>query len=143
MISVDRAIQFAAQWHEGQKDTWGDPYILHVLRVMMEMDSEAERIVAVLHDVLEETGCTEEALVDLGCTEQMIDAIKCLTKNKDEDYTIMIERIKINPISRKVKIKDLEHNMEIKRLKNRRNLTEKDMARLKKYLTAWTILTGY
>lgn len=143
MISVDKAISFAAKWHEGQKDTWGDPYILHVLQVMMKMDTEAERIVAVLHDILEDTGCNDKELVEIGISEQMLEAIKCLTKDKDEDYLLMIERIKLNPIARKVKIADLEHNMEIKRLKNRRNLEEKDMNRLKKYLTAWTILTGH
>lgn len=143
MISVDKAIQFASKWHEGQKDTWGDPYILHVLHVMMQMDTEAERIVAVLHDVIEDTEATEQDLLDLGCSEQMITAILCLTKDKNEDYMRMIERIKLNPIAKKVKIADLEHNMEIRRLKNRRNLEDKDMNRLKKYLTAWTVLTGF
>ena len=130
---------FAEECHRGQVDRNGVKYILHPMRVMRYMDSETEKIVGVLHDVVEDTPITLQDLKQKGYSEEIVDAIDCLTKREGESYEDFIDRCKQNSIARKVKIADLEDNMDIRRLDV---LTEKDMDRLNRYLRAWRYLTG-
>ena len=127
---LEEAIELSVVSHSGQKDKGGSPYILHPLRLMMKMDNVSEMIVAVLHDVIEDTGQTLDDLKAKGFPDRVIDAIKCLTRMKRESYARFIERIKEDPIAVRVKIADLEDNMDIKRLNM---LTTKAIKRLKKY----------
>lgn len=143
MVSFEKIVRFALTAHEGQKDKQGEPYILHPLNVMMKMESEEERIVAILHDVVEDTEHTLDDLqAELGLPDELITAIDCVTRRHNEKYEDMIERVKTNKIATKVKIADLEHNMDLKRIKNRRNLKSADLKRMQKYITAWTKLSG-
>ena len=143
MLTLEKAIIFATEAHAGQKDKAGQAYILHPLTVMSRMDTDTERIVALLHDVIEGT---EWSISDLNnqfkLSEEVILAVNLLTKMEGQDYDKYIEAIKNNVIARKVKIADLEHNMDIKRVLGRRNMTDKDMQRLAKYYKAWSYLTG-
>ena len=129
---------FAEECHRGQVDRNGIKYILHPLQVMRRMDSETEKIVGVLHDIVEDTPITFQDLREKGYSEEIVNAIDCLTKREGESYEDFIERCKLNPIALKVKIADLEDNMDIRRIDV---LTEKDMERLNKYLRAWRYLT--
>lgn len=139
MANLEKAIIIAAQAHQGQKDKAGYPYILHPLRMMLRISSETERIIAVLHDVVEDTDWTLDALSKEGFPAEVLEAVDCLTRRDDESYEEFIERVKVNPIARRIKIADLEDNMDIRRISN---LTKKDIQRLKKYHHVWLVLTG-
>jgi (p)ppGpp synthase/HD superfamily hydrolase len=143
MLNLSKAIGFANLKHAGQRDKGGNSYIRHCLRVMEKMDSEDEMIVAVLHDVLEDTDATKDDLALLGLTETQIMAVDALTKRKDEFPEDYMRRIKQSTVARKVKIADIEDNTNIWRLKNRdRGLDEKDIVRLNKYMKMYTELKG-
>ena len=138
MATLEEAIRLAVQAHQGQKDKAGAPYILHPLRVMLRMSSDVERMVAVLHDVLEDSWYTLPDLQRAGYPEQALEALDCLTRRENETYGEFIERVKTNPLARKVKIADLEDNMDLRRISDPQ---ERDMGRLKKYRRAWSDLT--
>ena len=105
---------FAEECHRGQVDKSGVMYVLHPLRVMRQMDSETEKIVGVLHDVVEDTPISLQDLRQKGYSQVIVDAIDCLAKREDESYEDFIERCKQNPIALKVKIADLADNVDIR-----------------------------
>jgi (p)ppGpp synthase/HD superfamily hydrolase len=142
MTMLEKAILLAANAHAGQIDKAGNPYILHPLRMMLAMDTESEMIAAVLHDIVEDTQITFEELRKQGFSEDILEAVRHLSKHNDEDYVAFIEQISRDPIARKVKLADLEDNMNIRRLKDQDYLNESDVARLKKYYRAWKYLSG-
>lgn len=115
MNDLERAIDVAVDAHAGQTDKAGETYIRHPLRVMRSMDSETERIVAVLHDVVEDGDYTSEDIGDQFGPE-VRRAVDALTKRDGETYMEFIKRAAENPIARKVKIADLEDNMDLTRL---------------------------
>ncbi len=134
-----QAIKIAVQAHEGQFDKSGMPYIGHVMRVMEAGRTIDEKIVGVLHDVVEDTDLTFEQLARDGFPARIVDAIRCLTKtSEDEPYDDFIERVKSNPLAVRVIINDLADNMDIRRLGT---ITDKDKDRLNKYLRAYCNLT--
>ena len=140
MRPLQRAIEIATEAHAGQFDKSGKDYIGHPLRVMEMGRTEDEKIVGVLHDVVEDTDWTFEALAEEGFSKEVIDALRCVTKLSDnENYDDFIERVKKNPLAVAVKINDLTDNMDIRRLPY---LSDKDVKRLKKYLKAYKRLTG-
>lgn len=137
---LDKAIAIAAQAHRGQKDRTGAPYILHPLRMMFRFGSETEMIVAVLHDVVEDSPDWDlERLRREGFSEEIVQAIDHLTRREDESYQAFVERSGQDPLARRVKLADLEDNMNVTRLNS---LTEPDQARLARYHRAWVKLTG-
>jgi (p)ppGpp synthase/HD superfamily hydrolase len=137
MSHLEKAIHFAERAHEGQKDRYGEPLILHPLRMMMRMDTEMEKIVAVLHDVVEKTDHTLNDLHNVGFSKEVIDALDCLTKRPGEDYETHIQRARTNPLAKKIKIADLEDNMDPKRISN---FSEEDKKRLERFHKAWSEL---
>ena len=140
MNSLQRAIEIATEAHKGQFDKSGKDYIGHPLRVMEMGKNEEERIVGVLHDVVEDTPWTFEMLEAEGFSSEIIAALKCVTKiSENENYDDFIERVKKNPLAVAVKINDLTDNMDIRRLPY---LSDKDVKRLKKYLKAYKKLIG-
>lgn len=135
------AIDIAKEAHKGQVDKAGNEYIDHPLRVMAAGHSVSEKIVGVLHDVVEDTDWTFERLEAEGFTTEIIEALKCVTKQwEDEPYDAFIERVKTSPLAVAVKINDLADNMDIRRLKE---LTDKDLKRLQKYHKAYRQLVEY
>ena len=131
--TLERAIELAVEHHKGQFDKAGKPYILHPLRVMMSVDKDDEKIVAVMHDIVEDTDITLDDLRNEGFSEQVISAIECVTKGEEEDYDSFIERISHNPLAIQVKLADINDNMDLSRLSN---VTEKDLERVEKYKKA-------
>src|SRR5215470_14872168 len=102
--TLDDAILLAVQAHRGQRDKGGQPYVLHPLRLMMRVDRDVERMVAVLHDVVEDS---RQSLADLrhrGYPDEVLQALDCLTRRTAETYGEFIERVKTNPIARRVKL---------------------------------------
>lgn len=140
MSNLQRAIEIATDAHKGQFDKSGKDYIGHPLRVMEMGQTEEEKIVGVLHDVIEDTDWTFEALEAEGFSQEIIGALRCVTKiSENENYDDFIERVKKNPLAVTVKINDLTDNMDIRRLPY---LSDKDVKRLKKYLKAYKKLVG-
>lgn len=140
MSTLLRAIEIATQAHQGQFDKSGKDYIGHPLRVMEMGKTEEEKITGVLHDVVEDSDWTFEALEAEGFSQEIIAALKCITKrSENENYDDFIERVKKNPLAVAVKINDLTDNMDIRRLPY---LSDKDIKRLKKYLKAYKKLIG-
>ena len=131
---LEKAIQIAIEAHQGQTDRAGASYILHLIRVMNAGQTKNEKICGILHDLVEDTPWTFEALRKEGFSEEVISALVCVTKQPNEPYTQFIERIKKNSLAVKVKLNDLKDNMDITRLTF---ITEKDTQRLNKYLKAY------
>lgn len=127
------ALALAINHHEGQMDKAGKPYIEHPLRLMDQMESEEEKIVAVLHDIVEDTDISLDDLRNEGFSEEVLSAIECVTIKDGEDYDSFIERISFNPLAVKVKLADLEDNMDLTRLPE---VTDKDFERVWKYKRA-------
>ena len=136
---LEKAIGIAVEAHRGQRDRYQSPYILHPLRVMGRLQTVPEKIVAVLHDVVEDTHWTFQDLEREGFPEEILVALDCLTKRAGEPYEELIARAAANPLARRVKAADLEDNMDIRRCAQVAGPEEK---RLAKYLAAWETLTG-
>ena len=136
MSLLEKAIAIAVEAHRGKIDRAGQPYILHPLRVMFRVESEAERIVAALHDVVEDHGDVwpMERLRQEGFPPEILEALDGVTKRDGETYEQFIERSAQNPISIRVKLADLEDNMDVRRLSQ---VTEKDRERLNRYVAAY------
>jgi (p)ppGpp synthase/HD superfamily hydrolase len=132
---LEKAIRIAVEAHQGQKQKNGMPYILHPLSVMQRVETEDEKIVAVLHDVIEDTRWTFPMLKRRGFPKRLLDALDCVTKRDGqvEDYPEFILRSASNPIARRVKLADLEDNLDLRRLPKP---TKKDFKRLAKYSLA-------
>jgi (p)ppGpp synthase/HD superfamily hydrolase len=124
------AIGIAKTAHSGQKDKAGNPYIEHPLRVMENLETTEEKIVGVLHDIVEDTQITLDNLRAMGFPEFILNAIDAVTKRPQEEYEDYLNRVKSNPLALKVKIADMRDNMDLKRIKNP---TQKDYQRLAKY----------
>ena len=140
MSTLERAIQIATEAHKGQFDKAGREYIGHPIRVMEMGKTEDEKIVGVLHDVIEDTDWTFERLEAEGFSQEVINALRCVTKtSENENYDDFIDRVKKNPLAASVKINDLTDNMDIRRLPY---LSDKAVKRLKKYLKAYKRMTG-
>nr|WP_205127954.1 GTP pyrophosphokinase [Paenibacillus amylolyticus] len=133
MLDIELAISVALQAHKGQLDKGGHPYILHPLAVMNRVESMEEKIVAVLHDVIEDSEVTIEELRGLGFSEEILTAIQLLTRSTEDSYEEFIEKTTTNRVARNVKIADIKENMDISRIKNP---TEEDVHRLEKYRKA-------
>ncbi|NQX64629.1 GTP pyrophosphokinase [Paenibacillus alba] len=130
MSTLSKAIIIATQFHDGQTDKGGKPYILHPLRLMLKAPDNDSKIVSVLHDVIEDTNITLEQLKEEGFSKVIIEALDCLTRRKEETYEEFIQRIKPNTLARYVKLLDLEDNRDVKRIKD---LSQDDFERLKRY----------
>jgi (p)ppGpp synthase/HD superfamily hydrolase len=131
------ALSIATVAHKGQKDKAGADYISHPMRVARRCSTKEQRIVALLHDVIEDTDIDESYLLDKGFPAYIVDALSAVTRNDGESYEDFIMRSKQNPISRVVKLHDLEDNLDVRRLER---ITEKDSERINKYLKAYRFL---
>jgi (p)ppGpp synthase/HD superfamily hydrolase len=140
-MSIEDAIQIAAEVHSGQKDKGGAPYILHPLRVMAQMDTDQERIVALLHDAVEDCDWYNLGEVELYFGTRIAAAVDALTKRKGESYDAYLNRVKADEIAVKVKMADLMDNCDMSRLG--REPTKEDRARLYKYLAAQIKLQNF
>lgn len=131
-----KAMIIAYDAHLNQVDKAGVPYIYHPIHLAEQMDSETECIVALLHDVVEDTKVTFLEL-EKEFSKEVILALKLLTRDKKIDYFEYIENLKNNNLARKVKIVDINHNLDETRLDE---ITEKDVKRREKYQQALEIL---
>lgn len=105
-----QALIFITKAHAGQKRRNGNPYIIHPIRVSQEVHSDLEKVVALLHDTVEDSTATNEQIKELFGEEVAI-AVEALTHRKDEPYTDYIARVKVNPVAMAVKIADISDNL--------------------------------
>lgn len=132
-----KAKQLATILHEGQVDKGGSPYINHPLRVASKLEAEEEKVLGILHDVLEDCDVQPEYLIKNGIPEELVKKLIILCRGKGESYFSYIDRVKEDPHTTNVKLADLDDNMDITRLKQVR---PNDLQRIKKYRKAKAIL---
>jgi (p)ppGpp synthase/HD superfamily hydrolase len=133
-MNLERAIEIAQEAHKGVKDKGGHDYIHHPIRVMHAMSNDQEKIVAILHDVVEDSDWTFDRLKEEGFEDSVIESLRCVTKySEEEDYQEFIKRAATNKIATKIKMADIEDNLDLSRLGT---LTEKDLTRIEKYKKA-------
>lgn len=136
-MNLTQAINIAIEAHKNQKDKVGKPYITHVMRVMEHCKTEEEKMVAALHDVVEDTSTTIDDLRKKRFSENVLAAVTAITHNKGESKSHYIARFRKNQLAIRVKINDLEDNMDIRRLPK---IIDSDVERLRKYLQIYRML---
>ncbi len=137
---LDKAVQIAVNAHSGQVDKAGKPYILHLLRVMLKGTSDDEMICGVLHDLIEDTNFTLEYLENEGFSPTIIKALDALAKRPNETYHDFIRRVTQSQLAVRVKINDLEDNMDVSRLTT---VTQEDIERVNKYRESYYFLKAH
>ena len=140
MKKLNKAIKIAAEIHTGNKGKNKEPAILHPIRVMLKMDDQISRTVAILHDVVETGKMTVNDLNNLGFSNKVCHAVDLLSRRKREKYDHYIKRVKTKKLAIKVKIADLEDNYLERKRKNK--LSKLDKSKIKKYKRAYKNLTG-
>ena len=139
MTLLEKAISIALEAHCGQKDGDGSPYILHPLRMMARVETGTQKIVAILHDVVENTDWTFKDLEQKGFSKKVLKSLDCLTRRRGESYKKFVKRAASDPVAKRVKLADLLDNMDVRRLEK---VTPKNARRLSKYNQAWRFLIG-
>ncbi|MCA9258371.1 MAG: hypothetical protein KDA61_04180 [Planctomycetales bacterium] len=142
MSTLDEAIQIAAAAHAGVLDKQGAPYILHPLRVMLGVEGETAQIVAVLHDVVEDTDVSFDDIQLAGFSDDVVDALRLVTHASDVSYADYVVACQANPIARAVKISDLRDNSRLERLLMRPDQLGRDAARIQRYALSYSFLSG-
>ena len=137
--TLERAIEIAARTHAGQTDKGGAPYILHPLRVMLRVAPGAQQIVAVLHDVVEDSDVTFEDLEREGFSAEVISGLRAVTKIEGESYEDFVARAALDPVGSKVKLADLAENSDLSRIAEP---SQKDLERVEKYRKAIAYLSA-
>ncbi|MGE7824142.1 GTP pyrophosphokinase [Paenibacillus sp. NPDC093718] len=132
-MDIEVAISIAFKAHKGQVDKGGNPYILHPLAVMNRVETIEEKIVAVLHEVVEDTEVTIDQLRESGFSKEILEAINLLTRAKEDSYEEFIDKTLKNRIARNVKIADIKENMNLSRIQDP---SGQDYMRLEKYKRA-------
>ena len=128
--TLERAIEIAARTHAGQLDKGGAPYILHPLRVMLRVAPGVQQIVAVLHDVVEDSAVTFEDLEREGFSAEVISGLRAVTKVEGESYEDFVARVALDPVGKAVKLADLMENSDLSRIAEP---SQKDLERVAKY----------
>lgn len=132
-----KALRLSFSAHKDQVDKSGIPYVYHPFHLAEQMDSEEAVIVALLHDVVEDTDYTIEDLIEMGFSKSVTDALKLMTHDETVPYMDYVANIKPNPIARAVKLADLRHNSDISRLET---VDDKALRRVQKYKEAIAFL---
>lgn len=140
-MNLQRAIEIAVTAHAKQTDKQGQPYITHPLRLMNSVETDAAKVVAVLHDVVEDTDVTFDALSAAGFAEDVLSALKLLTHDKSVPYADYVIAIKPNPTARAVKLADLHDNTRLDRMLLRSAKADDDLRRIHRYLLSHQFLT--
>ena len=136
---LQKAIALATKAHRKQIRFNGEPYILHPMRVMLKMESAEMMVIAVLHDVIEDTKIMFNDVIDIGFHAGMVDVLECLTRRKLESYSNYISRIAESKFATTVKLADLKDNLAILNLPE---IALRDIKRIEKHYTAYKFLVG-
>lgn len=136
MVQIEKAYEMAKYYHRNQKDRAGMLYIKHLEYVASKFEDTDKKILAYLHDSLEDTDIRPE-LIRKEFGEEIFEALLAITKKKEEEYIEYIHRVKKNTLARCIKIEDLKHNMDLSRIPD---IKQDDVIRVEKYKKALTIL---
>ncbi len=131
---MERAIRLATKVHRGQVDRFGQPFILHVLRVVTQARDHEERMLAALHDVLERSDLKVSELRERGFPEHVLVALTHISRNPQEDYDQYIDRVARDPLATRVKVLDLADKMDLREVGP---LSGADLKRYNKQLAAY------
>lgn len=131
------AMKLCFEAHKDQVDKSGLPYVFHPLLVAEQMCTEEEVCVALLHDVMEDAGCTADDIRAAGMSEAIVEALLLMTHDPSVGYMDYVANLANNPLARRVKMADLRHNMDVSRLDV---VTDADLARRDKYAKAYAML---
>ena len=142
MATLEKAIEIAARAHVGVLDKQDQPYILHPLRVMMGVEGLSAQIVAVLHDVVEDTDLTLDDVKAEGFSEEILAALALVTHRDEQSYAEYVVACQANPIARQVKLSDLRDNSSLARMLLRADRFPRDSARMLRYLLSYQFLSG-
>jgi (p)ppGpp synthase/HD superfamily hydrolase len=142
MATLEKAIELAARAHAGQRDKSGQCYLLHPLRVMLRQQSEEAMMVAVLHDVVEDTDLTLDDLREAGFSEWVLEAVRLVTHDKKESYADFVARCAAHPLARAVKLADVEDNSRLDRNLLRPGSLKRDLKRIARYKLSYKFLSG-
>ncbi|MGN1421694.1 MAG: GTP pyrophosphokinase [Eubacterium sp.] len=132
-----KALKLSFEAHKNQIDKSGMPYVYHPFHLAEQMKDEQTTIVALLHDVVEDTDYTLDDLSSMGFSDAIIDAISLMTHDKNIPYMDYVAQIAKNPVAKAVKLADLRHNSDLTRLNA---VTDKDLKRMEKYKKAIALL---
>ncbi|WP_442509397.1 hypothetical protein SH528x_000966 [Novipirellula sp. SH528] len=141
MSDLDEALVLVTTHFHGVRDKSGAPYVLHCLRAMMGVQSLDAKMVAVMHDLVEDTSVTIDDLRQKGFSETVLAAVELVTHRETDSYEDYVVRIKANPIAREVKLADLRDNTDPRRVLFREGREDRDTARIQKYLLSHQFLT--
>lgn len=132
-----KALKLSFEAHKNQTDKSGVPYVFHPFYLAEQMNNEQTTIVALLHDVVEDTDYTLDDLSSMGFSDEVIEAISLMTHDKNTPYMVYIDQIAKNSMAKAVKLADLKHNSDLSRFNV---VTEKDIMRVEKYKKAMELL---
>ena len=132
-----KALKLCFDSHKDQLDKSGMPYVFHPFHLAEQMTDENTTVVALLHDVVEDTGCTLEDIAQMGFSADVIEALKLMTHDDETPYMEYVERLKHNSIARAVKLADLAHNSDMTRLEA---VDDRALKRVEKYAAAIRLL---
>lgn len=132
-----KALKLCFEAHKDQIDKSGIPYVFHPFHLAEQMETEETTIVALLHDVVEDTEYTLDDIAKMEFGDSVVKAIALLTHDDDTDYMDYVRVIKSNPIAKAVKLADLKHNSDLSRLDT---IDEWALKRREKYLKALELL---
>ena len=134
-----KALKLSFAAHKNQLDKGGMPYVYHPFHLAEQMQTEDTVIVALLHDVVEDTACTLQDIAHMGFSQTVVDALACMTHDPCVPYLQYIARLSENPVAKTVKLADLRHNSDLSRLDN---VDEYALQRVQKYQSAIELLTA-
>lgn len=143
MSALERAVELATRRHAGQADKAGQPYLLHLLRVMHQVEGDIAKQAAVLHDVLEDTDATADELLRAGIDPQAVSVVQRLTRGEGDSYWEYVVRIAEDPIARQIKMADLNDNYRLDRVilgEGEKRAT--DLRRIERYILSYQFLAG-
>lgn len=141
MATLEKAIEIAARAHAGVPDKNGQPYILHPIRVMLGVEGETARIVAILHDVVEDTDVTFEDIAAEGFSEEIVAALKLVTHQSGQAYADYVIACQANQTAKQVKLSDLRDNSQLNRMLLRADRVPRDEAHIMRYVLSYKFLT--
>ncbi|QEG21355.1 hypothetical protein [Mariniblastus fucicola] len=141
MADLDEALVLVSTNFRGVTDKSGSPYVLHCIRAMMSVESLDAKMVAVMHDLVEDTEVTIDDLKERGFSDAVLKGVDLVTHRSDVSYEDYIVKIKTDPIAREVKLADLKDNTSLNRTLYREDSSQRDCVRLQKYLLSYQFLT--
>lgn len=139
--NIDDALELVAKHFRGIVDKDGEPYVMHCLRVMMGVSDKNAQLVALMHDLVEDTPITLKDLEQRGFSTDVVEAVDLVTHKSQDSYSDYILRIKRNPVAKQVKLSDLRDNASMERVLYRENSTARDTHRIHRYVLSYQFLS--